>query len=170
MTRKGRQDWKESQREHAEQTDTEERSSREISEDAGLARDDWGDQLAPVLTDTAEALSSLADELKAEIQEQHAEQVGLVEGAVESQRSEVSEPARVDGATEQSAAEGLDSASSRNPRFGHLLAEASNSRRDAEAFLQEIAEFDEQDQRETNETLEEHRRAVQAAIEDIEGF
>ena len=58
-------------------------------------------------------------------------------------------------------------ASSKNRRFGKILAEASDRRRDAEAFLREIAETDEADQEREKESLDYHRKVVEAAIQGI---
>ena len=168
MARKQKSEWQDSQREHQERTDAEERVSEEIKDDAEIARDDFNDQVEPSLTDTADALNSVAADLKSEMQAQHGEQAEKVEGAVDTQRHEVSEPAREGEATERQAGEAFDVAASRNKRFGKILADAADQRRDAEAFLREVADDDERDQEDSKETLAEHRRAVEQAVQNIQ--
>ena len=170
MPRKSKAEVQEKKRELADQTDAEEKTSKEIKESGKEAQTDWGDQVEPALSDTADALNEIADALKSDIQTQHGEQAEKVEDSIEAQREEVSEPARESEGTEREAADGLDIASSQNKRFGKMLAEASESRRDAESFLREVADSDEDDQKESKETLDKHRRAIEDAIEGIEDF
>jgi len=170
MPRKSKSEWQVDKQEHEERTDADEQVSAEIKEDADTAQSDWSGQDDPVLSDTADALNAVAEELKADIQQQHGEQAETVDESIETQRQEVSEPARQDESTERTAADQMDVASGRNKRFGKKLSDASDQRRDAEEFLRELAEADEADQEQSKETLDEHRRAVEQAIQSIREF
>jgi hypothetical protein len=170
MARKTKSDVQESQHEHEERTDSEEKVSEEIKDDAEAARDDWADQQEPSLTDTADTLNDIAGCLKSDIIEQHDGQAEKVDDSIDTQHKEVSEPAREGEAIEREAADGLDVASGRNKRYGKNLVDAAEARRDAEKFLREVAETDEQHQERGKDTLEEHRRAVAEAVQDIREF
>jgi len=170
MPRKSKSELQENKQEREERTDAEEEVSAEIKDDADSAQSDWSGQDDPVLSDTADALNAAAEELKSDIQGQHGEQAEKVDESIETQRKEVSEPAREDESIERSAGDELDAASGRNKRFGKNLSDAGEQRRDAEQFLAELAETDEADQEQSKETLDEHRRAVEQAIQNIREF
>jgi hypothetical protein len=155
------------QREYEEYTNSEVKKSEEIKEDSIEARKDWSDQQEPSLSDTADELNQIAESLRSDIREQHGEQAEKVVDSIENQRREVSEPARAGENTERSAIDELNMASSRNKRFGKILAEASDRRLDAETFLREVAESDEDYQAREKETLDDHRRTVEEAIQGI---
>ena len=153
MPRRSKSEWQENKREREEQTDAEKKVSEDIVRDAGDAQSDWSGQDDPVLSDTAEALNAVAEELRLGIQEHHGEQADKVEESIDTQRREISDPARQDKSTERAAADEMDMASGRNKCFGKNLSDAAGQRRDAEEFLRELAETDEANQEQSQDTL-----------------
>jgi hypothetical protein len=170
MARLSKSELKESQREHKDRTGDEVRESDDIVKDGQTASGDFSDQQEPSLSDTADELNAIAADLKSEIQEQHGEQAEKVDESIDGQRRDVSDPARDDEKIESAAADGFDAASVGNKRFGKILAEAGDQRRDAEIFLNELAETDETDQQESSDTLSRHRQEVEDAIQNIREF
>lgn len=170
MARKSKSDWQESQRDYQKRTDSEEQLSKEITDDGDEASRDWNNQEAPSLADTAEAMNKIAEDLKSDIRQKHSEQADLVERAIEDQRTEVSDPAHEAEKRESQGAKDIETASARNERFGKILAEAADQRRDAEAFLREMADEDERDQDESKSVLESHRSDVNQSIDGVREF
>lgn len=170
MPQKNKSERLEDKQEREERTAEKVEVSKEITGDADQAREDWSAQNDPVLSDTADALNAKAEELKGDIETQHGEQAEIVDDSIETQRREVSEPARQDESNERTAADQMDAASGRNKRFGKKFSDAAGQRRDAEEFLRELAKADEADQEQSKETLDEHRRAVEQAIQSIREF
>lgn len=167
MAKGSKSEYQDSQRRNEEKTHDELKESKDVVDDAGQAKDDWESQNAPSLTDTADALNSIAQELKADIQSQHGEQAESTDQAVDTQRQEVSDPARQDEQVELQAGDALDQASQQSKRFAKRLSEASDSRKDAENFLKELADTDEQSQAESQENLNDHRKSIEQTIQDI---
>lgn len=167
MSPKRKSDWQSDQREHEDRTDQEVSESDEIKKDGEDASDSWREQREPSLSDTADDLNRTAEMLRSDIREQHGEQAEKVDESIETQRREISEPARAGESEEKAAADEFDVTASRNKRFGKIIEEASKLRRDAESFLGEIADTDEEDQRDGKDTLDDHRQAIEAAIQGI---
>jgi hypothetical protein len=167
MSPKRKSDVLAEQREHEERTDQEVAESNEIKKDGEDASSDWSKQSEPGLLDTKDECNSIAEHLRSDIREQHGDQAQKVEGSIENQRREISEPARAGEAEERAAADELDVAASKNKRFGKILSETSERRQDAAIFFDEVAGLDEEDQNREKETLDDHRRAVEAAIQGI---
>ena len=167
MSPKSKSDWQSDQREHEERTDREVEESAEIKKDGGDASEAWREQHEPSLSDTADELNRTAEILRSDISDQHGEQAEKVDDSIEGQRREISEPAKTAEGGERAAADEFDVAASGNKRFGKIIAEASELRRDAESFLREVADTDEKDQCESKETLDDHRRSVEQAIQAI---
>jgi hypothetical protein len=167
MGRKSKRELEESQREYKIKTDSEIKISGEVVDDGDTARTEFNDQQEPSLTETADALNKVSEELRSDIREQHEKQVEKVIDAVDIQRKEISEPAREVEDIEGKAADTLDIASSGNKRFGKFLSDAADSRRDAEAFHRELAEKDEKDQEETRENIDDQKGEVDRIIGSI---
>jgi len=167
MSPRRKTEWQSDQRDREERTDQEVSESDEIKKDGEDASESWRGQREPSLSDTADDLNRTAESLRSDIREQHSEQAEQVDESVETQRREISEPARAGEGEERSAADEFDVAASRNKRFGRIIAEASELRRDAESFLREVADTDEEDQRDSKDALNDHRQAVESAIQGI---
>ena len=167
MSPRRKSDWQSDKREHEERTDKEVAESDEIKKDGEDASSDWSKQGEPGLLDTRDECNSIAEHLRSDIREQHGDQAQKVEGSIESQRREISEPARSGEADEHASADELDIAASKNKRFGKILSEASERRNDAAIFFREVADSDEDDQEREKETLDDHRQAVESAIQGI---
>jgi len=167
MNPKSKSDWQSDQREHEDRTDREVEESDEVKKDGEDASIAWREQREPSLSDTADDLNRTAEILRSDISDQHGDQAEKVDDSIETQRQEISEPAKTAEGEERAAADEFDVAASRNKRFGKIIAEASELRRDAESFLREIADTDEEYQRDSKETLDDHRRAVEQAVQAI---
>lgn len=167
MSPKRKSDWQSDQRAHEERTDQEVSESDEIKKDGEDASDSWREQREPSLSDTADDLNRIAESLRSDIREQHGEQAEKVDESIETQRREISDLAREGENEERAAADDFDVAASKNKRFGKIIAEAAELRRDAEFFLREVADSDEEHQRDSRDTLDDHRQAVETAIQGI---
>ena len=98
----------------------------------------------------------------------HEGQSEQVESDIDAQKQDISDPAREN---EQSERESADALSQTNDnRFFDKIEEAVDQRKDAEEFLKEIADTDEHDQEEAQDTLTDHRQAVDNAIQNIKDF
>lgn len=143
------------------------KESEMITKDSVDASDVWGKQREPSLSDTADGLNRTAESLRSDIREQHGEQAEKVDESIETQLWEVSEPAR-EGAKEAGAAAaefGVEA--SKNKRLGKIIEEASELLQDEESFLNDIADDDEGIQGEIDITLNDHRQAVENAVQGI---
>lgn len=170
MARRSKSDWQEKRKEQEDKTDQGLEESDEIKGEGETASRDFSDQPEPSLTDTADELNALSDGLKDDIRREHGAQAEVVDGSIEEQKQEVSEPLREIEQTEGQAAESLDAASSGAGRFEGRLREAAEQRRDAESFADETAEEDEGHQDTSRDTVEDHKRAVEEAIRNIKEF
>jgi len=155
-------------REHQETTNERLDATREHEQELERATTDWAEQGEPSLTDTAEALNRLADELQQEALAHTDEHEQRVDEGIDTEHADVSEPTREAEAVEREASSQLEHSTTHD--YEHHLHDAARERNDAATFLADTADDSETHQEGSKRDIEQLSRAAQAAADAIRRF
>ena len=170
MSKRSLSEWEDIRRDKQSETDDAADIAEEVKKDADVTIGEFNDQTEPELLETADALDTIAEGLKSDVESQFGEQADAVKISVESEIQDVSNPARDAADNEGGAADDLDAAAQRGERFGENLDRSAGVRREGQETLDTFAEESEGHQEEVTQDISELERQLEEASRGIREF
>lgn len=157
---------------HSLERGTEERlreadDRRKEVEDVSRTLDSQG---APIFKETADALNRISEEFEADTDAEMRRQEAAVEGSVEREEVEISDPSREGADAERGEAHGLEAGARGAGGHMEVVLAAAEAHSEASEFLAELADASDAHQRESAEAVRKLTAEAHRAAEAIRRF